>query len=184
MGFTIQEGLLLVTWTIIVAVVGAWLASLATITARGHKLVPGAVEMAVAEELDGDDETSYVTADGHLLRRVGAALRIAKEVKLRFGGTPKYNEANRLLAARYIDEALTEHGVTRKIDRAKLMYRIRALVFTRLAEEREEDQWLNSETAIRSHRDGTGWCSEVWYWWMGLRLYKWGRTQRRHLGEM
>jgi hypothetical protein len=127
-----------------------------------------------AHHLFGAEKPGIVMADGDGVKtvhtqRIGVALRLAKEVKLRFGGTPKLSEANRLLAARYIDEALTEHGVTRKIDRAKLMYKIRALVFTRLQEEQEEDQWLNSEAAQGSHDKGTGWRSHNPLTWWGVR---------------
>lgn len=125
----------------------------------GRKVVPNHVERSVWAELSADEDVDLVDEDGKLTRRAGASLRIAKEVKLRFGGTPRLTEANRMLAARYIDEALIEHGVTRKLDRARMLYRIRALVFTRLAEDMEEDQWLNSANTQRSHANGTGWAS-------------------------
>lgn len=128
-------------------------------THPARKVVPKHVERSVWAELSADEDTDLVDEDGNLTRRAGVSLRIAKEVKLRFGGTPRLTEANRMLAARYIDEALVEHGVTRKLDRARMLYRIRALVFTRLAEEMEEDQWLNSAASQRTHDSGTGWAS-------------------------
>lgn len=143
------------------------------------KVVPRAVELEIGAELSADDELPIVDEHGNLLGRVGACLRLAKEVKLRFGGTPKLSEANKLLAARYIDEALVEHGVTRKIDRAKMMYKIRALVFTRLREEREEDQWTNSATAHASHAGAEGWgrllCDKI----LGLAVPWSTRVARR-----
>lgn len=149
-------------------------------------VVPAYVERAATAEVNADDDVDLVDHEGKLTQRVGASLRIAKEVKLRFGGTPKLTEANRLVAARFIDEALIEHGVTRKLDRARMMYRVRALVFTRLAEEREENQWLNSRTLQDQHDAGSGWVSlvdvEGWRAWvpwpMSLILYYLGRDTR------
>lgn len=146
---------------------------------KQEKVVPRAVELEVSTELAGDDEGPVVDEHGTVLRRVGACLRIAKEVKLRFGGTPKLSEANKLLAARYIDEALVEHGVTRKIDRAKMMYKIRALVFTRLREEREEDQWTNSATAAESHDGASGWGRLLYDTVLGLTVPWSTRVGRR-----
>lgn len=148
---------------------------------RGIKLVPQHVEIQVAAALAANDEEEVVTAvlgpataDGAapapmVSGRVGVALRLAKEVKLRFGGTPRLSEANKLVAARYIEEALVEHGVTRKIDRAKLLYKVRALVFTRLEDEGLEDMWLNSQVAQESHAMGTGWASAKPWSWLGTR---------------
>lgn len=148
-------------------------------TYKKPKIVPYVIEQDVRDEMGGDDEVDLVDGEGNLTHRVGASLRVAKEVKLRFGGTPKYSEANKLLAARYIDEALTEHGVTRKIDRARMMYKIRALVFTRLKEEREEDQWVNSTAAQDSHEYGTGWATRAIVEMFGLRATSCHKLRRR-----
>lgn len=88
--------------------------------------------------LDEDDDAAIEVVDGKLVSKVGVALRLAREVKIKFGGTPSLNEANRLLAARYIQDVMDDHGITRKIDRARIMYRVRAIVFTPLSEEIEE----------------------------------------------
>lgn len=145
---------------------------------RALKIVPQYCEDEVLQELVADPDNDVVDDDGNLTRRVGVSLRLAKEVKLRFGGTPQLTEANRLLAARYIDEALVEHGVTRRLDRAQMMFKIRALVFTKLAEERLEDQWLNSQAAVNSHERGTGWGHAVYARICGISL-PWLSTVRR-----
>lgn len=143
---------------------------------KGDRCVPNAVESAIRAELESEYEGAIVDDDGKIVRRVGVAMVIAKEVKIKFGGTPKYNEANRLLAARYIDDALIEAGV-RKYDRARIFCRIRALVFTKLAEEREEDQWINSRTLCEEHDAGSGWYGE------GTLFGGLNRTYRRCAGS-
>lgn len=96
-------------------------------------------DVQLTQLLAEDDEADIaVDIKGGLNVRHGVALRLAREVKLRFGGTPSNTEANRLVAARYIQDAMTEHGITRKIDCAKMMYKVRAIVFTPLDEEIDE----------------------------------------------
>lgn len=146
--------------------IAAWGKFFAVISRRCSKQVPQHVERVAEALIGADDDEDMVDEEGRLRNRVGVALRLAKEVKLRFGGTPQLTEANRLVAARYIQDAMTDAGITRKVDQNRLLYRVRALVFTRLAEEREEEQLLNSATLMREHNAGTGWYNiarSVWW---------------------
>lgn len=112
-----------------------------------------------------DDEPELDVVDGRLGAKQGVALRLAREVKLRFGGTPTDNEANHLLAARYIQDAMDDHGITRKLDKAKILYRTRALVFVPLPEEVEEAELRNCREARQCKRDlanARGWLPRWW----------------------
>lgn len=124
------------------------------------KVVPEEVERDVRRELSSEYDGDIVDAAGNIVIRVGAALRIAKIVKLKFGGTPSYSAANKLLAARYINTLLEDANV-RVEDRTRILYRVRALVFTKLKEEMEEDQWTNSAAAGANNRDSTGWFGVI-----------------------
>lgn len=124
--------------------------------------VPRRVEQEVQRTLNADPNTEPVIVEGALRlqenTRLGVALRLAIEVKHEMGGiTPAYTEANRMVATRRIDDVMTAHGVTRRIDRAMLAPKIRALVFTRLKGELEEAQWVNSAAAQSSHDAVNGW---------------------------
>lgn len=136
--------------------------------------VPEHIEEQVARETMADCDFGGagipVDDDGKLTMRVGVALRIAKEVKLRFGGTPKYTEANWLLAARYVADACAKHRITRELDQWTVLCKARPLVFTRLYDERVEQQWLNSQSALHSHDLGSGWHSN------GLRGTWWSQV--------
>lgn len=124
---------------------GLWAGFVVLVWALYRYRDAGAGHILAMRLVKEDDERDVaVGVDGRLLRRVGVALRLAREVKLRFGGTPTATEANRLLASRYIQDAMEEHGITRKLDKAKVMYRARALVFIPLGEEIEEAQVTNS----------------------------------------
>lgn len=112
-----------------------------------------------------DDEPELDVVDGRLGTKQGVALRLAREVKLRFGGTPADNEANHLLAARYIQDAMDDHGITRKLDKAKILYRTRALVFIPLPEEVEEARLRNCRKARQCKRalaNARGWFPKWW----------------------
>lgn len=107
-------------------------------------------------------------------RRMGIALRLAKEVKHEMGGiTPAMTDANRLVVTRKIDEVMTQHGITRRIDRARWAGRIRALVFTRLDEELEEMEVLHTAAVVEAHaRPGR---VGLWSW----LPWKFGWTRRK-----
>jgi hypothetical protein len=119
------------------------------------------------EEIEGE---TLESGDMKLKEKVGTARLISAMVKLRFGGTPKLTEANKLVAGRYITEFLEESRV-RKCDRPKVFYKARALVFIRSAEEREEDMIVNSALGMDTHDDGTGWGN----WQFGLHWPRWRR---------
>lgn len=129
--------------------------------------VPAHVEREVSRTLRADPYTELEVGEEGELRlvgntRYGVALRLALEVKHEMGGiTPSYTDANRMVVTRRIDDVMTAHGVTRRIDRALMAPKIRALVFTRLAGEREEAQWVNSRAAQSSHNDVKGWGAYV-----------------------
>lgn len=133
----------------------------------GRRPVPARVEREVSQTLRADPYTELEVGDEGELRlarntRHGVALRLALEVKHEMGGiTPSYTDANRMVVTRRIDDVMTAHGVTRRIDRALMAPKIRALVFTRLAGEREEAQWVNSQAAQSSHNDVRGWGAYV-----------------------
>lgn len=149
---------------------------------QDDKVVDKCIEAIVSAELLANPlGVDIVDGNGNLTRRVGSSLRVAHEVKLRFGGTPALTEANKLLAARYIDEALVEHGVTRKIDRALMMYKVRALVFTRLAGEKCEDMFLNSRAAMTSHDDADGWHHADQLTFLGFKLPFYANARRRQV---
>lgn len=139
--------------------------------------VPARVEREVAQTLRADPYTELVVGDRGELRldggiKYGVALRLALEVKHEMGGiTPSYTDANRMVVTRRIDDVMTAHGVTRRIDRALMAPKIRALVFTRLAGEREEAQWVNSLAAQTSHNDVKGWGAYVLD--VGARFKNW-----------
>lgn len=166
--------LVLRTWMGLLLLGGYYLA-LRRLTPRG-KVVPEEVEDEVQRELDSELLEDLVV-DGLFVARAGVIKRLAEEVKLKFGGTPKLTDANRLVAARYILDVMESNGITRKVDQCKLMYKVRALVFTRLAHEREESQWLNSAAACASHDDGAGWLHLTVEWW-GWFLKGFGLTGR------
>lgn len=132
-----------------------------------RRTVPARVEREVAQTLRADPYTGLDVGEHGELRlarntRYGVALRLALEVKHEMGGiTPSYTDANRMVVTRRIDDVMTAHGVTRRIDRALMAPKIRALVFTRLAGEREEAQWVNSQAAQSSHNAVKGWGAYV-----------------------
>lgn len=133
------------------------------------KIVGFDSERRVRESIGCFDAAPQVDEEGKLVMRVGAALRIAREVKVRFGGTPKYTEANWLLAARYITDACESNLITRKVDQWTMLTKARPIVFTRLPEEAEEMRWVNSKYASDLNEDAEGWCN-----WG-----PWGRLRRR-----
>jgi len=55
-----------------------------------------------------------------------------------------------------------------------MMFQIRALVFTRLIDEAEEDMLLNSATLMGSHDYATGWGNMEGLTWAGRALVKLG----------
>ncbi len=135
------------------------------------KMVPRKVEEVASALLSDesiDELERIVDEDGRPLRRIGVPLRLANEVKLRFGGTPELTEANRLVAARYIREAMEAAGITRKTDQWNLLPTVRALVFTKLAKERFEDQLLNSKVLQGEHNNASGWWTDGTSWGGGL----------------
>lgn len=127
-----------------------------------EKIVPREIEEWVESEASADQDVAVLTGDTDAVsEKPGVCMRIAEEVRMRFGMTPQLTQSNLLLAGRYIRDALEDSRV-RKVDRPKVFYKIRALVFTRSRYEMEEDQILNSASATKRHSDGTGWASVVW----------------------
>lgn len=139
--------------------------------AGAHKQVPASVDSELYEEMHAG-EVDLDVVDGKLVRRVGAALRVAREVKQRFGGTPDLNKANWVLAARYIQDVCVNHGVTRAVDQWHMTCRARPIVFTPLAEEHLENQFLNCDTAFEGVDGVQGWVSVSRTWW------SWGVRRR------
>jgi hypothetical protein len=123
------------------------------------KEVPLAINAEVASELASDlEDIEFV--DGRVVNKVGVAMRLAREVKLRFGGTPSLTDANLLVAMRHIESVFEDNNI-RKVDRLKLVYKVRALVFVRSRDEMVEDQWRNSRAALEQHDMAVGWWSYV-----------------------
>lgn len=113
-------------------------------------IVSEATEDSVRAELYGDaadveGEWPAEAGSAALSRRVGAALRIAKEVKVLMGGTPEYTTANMLVVAKNIERVCLDNGITRRVDQFYMLNKARPLVFTPLPEEVEAIKWLNSE---------------------------------------
>ncbi len=128
------------------------------------KVIPREIEQWVKDEADAAfDDGAIADPSGVLLEKPGVVTRLAEEVRLRFNGTPSLTQSNLMLAGRYIREVL-EGSKVRHVDRPKIFYKIRALVFTRSHYEREADQILNSAAALKAHDDGTGWGSVSWSW--------------------
>lgn len=133
---------------------------------RSRHLVPSTVNQQVSNECGAGDVDDEDMARGH--RRIGVALRIAREVKLRFNGTPSRTEANWRLCGSYVQDACVSNGITRKTDQWQVLMKARPLVFTPLPEEIAEQQWLNSEYAGRNAMAATGWYSKWRHpsmWW-------------------
>lgn len=128
------------------------------------KAAPARVERWLREEARwADDVTPEVDENGRLVMRIGVAARIAREVKMRFGGIPSPTEANRLLCARYIADACADHGITRKVDQYRVLTRARPLVFLPLADDVFEVQLENSGEAQRMRADYVGWRPGLLY---------------------
>lgn len=124
------------------------------------------VEAWVAEELTTEPDAEPVTEDeGKFHDRPGIYRRMAEEVQLRFNGTPTLSRSNLLLAGRYINELL-EASTVRKVDRPRVFYKVRALVFTRSTHEAFGDMVLNSRFAQEQHADGEGWGYLTWLGWV------------------
>jgi len=133
------------------------------------KRVPHQIEKWTSEELAAQpDDQPEVDPEGALNERPGLIRRMAEEIQVtRFRGTPELTRSNLLVAGRYIDELL-ERSTVRKVDRPRVFYKVRALVFTRMANEREGDQILNSRAAQKEHFAGTGWGYLGWVGWLPL----------------
>jgi len=125
---------------IVLAIVVVWLSRL--VHKVLNKLYRGATAYGVSydinQELHADEDVEIEIQGGRIVGRAGVAMRLAMEVKGRFGGTPDLTNDNRLLAARYIQDAMEQHGAIRKSDMARLMFKVRALVFIPCQEEIDE----------------------------------------------
>lgn len=141
---------------LLMLVAGVLVAAWALLGPSGRRVVPAHVEAAVRDEVAATDDAPLVV-DGVLQFRIGVALRIAREVKMRFGGTPKDTEANRLLCARYVADACADNGITRKVDQWAVLCKARPLVFVPLREEALSAQWNGSSTLRQMRDDASGW---------------------------
>ncbi len=119
--------------------------------------LPMRISRLVQDELMADSDVDFEVVDGRLVGRMGVCRRLALEVKGRFGGTPKLTEDNRLLAARYIMDAMEQHGAIRKSDMVRLMFRTRALVFIPFDEEIEELQMAHTSAARHNVTEYSSW---------------------------
>lgn len=148
---------------------------------RGRPPIVPAADEAKFRLWQGEDDEAPVRVlpDGSLFDRMGVCLRLAKEVKLRFGGTPSRSPANKLLAARYIKDAFDAHGVTRELDRAKLMYKVRALVFLPSPEEIEEAKFMASYAYAEQVKEFTKWRSPL-----EMDGYSFGAMAQRAVGKV
>lgn len=130
---------------------------------RKMRAVPANVSAMLQEEMAAEDE-DIVVVDGRLTKRIGAALRIARSVKLRFGGTPEYNKANWVLSSRYIVDACVAQGITRDADQWLMVTRARPIIFVPLQEEKIEAQTINCDEAFSALESVEGWGTRRIHW--------------------
>lgn len=122
-----------------------------------RKPVELAAECGIREELEAGLDEIQVDADGQLVVKVGVAKLIAERVWMRFGETPKLRRAEWLVAARYVNEEMDKHGITRHKDRVYVFSRARALVFVQKFGDKDSNKILNSSAVAQNDRDATGW---------------------------